>query len=527
MDRMFALALRDQAVSLLGPALVLQLLLVGLMAWPDRPRTWRVRTAGPWMLLLAIALVVRVVVYPLARHTFDGHEADYFDAWRGRAASGAMGYRFYPALAKLYGWGGDLCGGSGPVLEAVSVAVGLLVVGAGAALMGRLIGDRRAAWAVALLLAVDPGHAFWSSSAYNVMIPLLLSLLVLLAWESGLRAVSARRIGVAALLWVLAVACRLEALLVVLPAAALLWGRWRELRSLLTFRLIVALMPALLLGVQHAFALGLHVPRPEGADSPFDYAAAMFALQAPWRWPFGPLAHVSGLVLGGVGVIHLARGGTQGRRALAFVALAVVPLHLIYAGFDDYGTRHTLLGRVAWAGAVGVGGVALWTARCAPVWARVAPAAALGLALTLGIQIGAGLWDENRRYYATPAAFLEDEPAFAEAAYTTVETWEGSCLFVSESWFYREQRRASHFEILDPERFNVLWEQYDGCLIFVYDLENYQRSSRAIDERAAKLRAFFPLRLLGKRLRPEVEDYALLYRIGRRPGYGPTAPGPD
>ena len=178
--------------------------------------------AWVWGVALALlVVVVRVLWIPAAsEHLYDGHEADYLDFFLGGRSPNRGGTVLYPAMQWLYWLAGRVLSGRGwPVVMALLAS--LASVFFGACLAFRWFGARAGLW-TGVLLALYGNHAFWSSSAYNVMIPLALMLASL--W--GVARLSVRgepRFALfAAAAGALAVATRLESVLVAVPAVALL-----------------------------------------------------------------------------------------------------------------------------------------------------------------------------------------------------------------------------------------------------------------------------------------------------------------
>ena len=155
-------------------------------AWPALPAllmvawgVWGLRRElkpARWgALVLLLALLVRVVWVPLERHEFDGHEAEYRDLFLGTRALSRGGTLLYPAMQWLYA-------GLGIVLDdprgLIAFSTGISLVGI-AATMGavRRLWAPGPALAAGLLMALWGDAVFWSSSAYNVILPHTLSLI--------------------------------------------------------------------------------------------------------------------------------------------------------------------------------------------------------------------------------------------------------------------------------------------------------------------------------------------------------------
>jgi hypothetical protein len=243
-----------------------------------------------------VALLVRVVVIPLWRHRFDGHELDYFAAFSGEDWSAST--RLYPLLAGFYALVGKVFG-SAHILVMINVLAGLMTVLAGGIWAKRRWGVD-VGWMVAVLLALSPTHAFWSTSIYNVALPqaLLVGGLALGGWRGAL---------------LFALACNLRMELALLLPVVWLLSDWRVALGALGAGLAWPLLDSAphVTAPLDAMALNLYLP---------DF--------------LGPLGTPIGLIL-----VLLAL-----QRHNAVLALAALWVHLVGAAFDDYGTRHALLG---------------------------------------------------------------------------------------------------------------------------------------------------------------------------------------
>jgi hypothetical protein len=360
--------------------------------------------------------------------------------------------------------------------------------------------------------------------------------------ERALRRGSAATLAFALVLWVTAVATRTEALLVAAPIAWRLAQQGRIVASnrgwMPALALTAALLGLTLLAGSRASAGGDSIRYLWGM---FHRQVWMFDYFSPWlRWI--PLA---ALVAASVTVWRVLTG-----RPLVIYWLAIVASHhLAYAAFDDYDYRHTLVPRLAFAALAGTalalladgrltrrgaadGRLARWVALTPgaagglpetgpPRVARPAGGRTVSLALRAAIGLGLvvplalGVRDIATRYYADGERFFRAEPRLQTAPYLSLEPYRG-CLFVAESELYRRFPRASHFDLFDEQKRAKLEQRYDGCILFVYDLENFQASSRSIDGRALKVGRFFRLELLGKHIDRRAEDYALIFRVTPR-----------
>ncbi|MCP4810187.1 MAG: hypothetical protein GY913_24325 [Proteobacteria bacterium] len=264
------------------------------------------RVASAGLGLTVLTLAVRLAWFPVTRHRFDGHEADYLAVFEGAAWEGST--RLVPALAGLYqalGWLFD----SPWVLVGLSVLAGLVTVLAVAGWAGRRFGFVPGVVAGALV-ALSPEHAAWSLSAYNVALPH--ALLAVALWVGTDERERVRWAGTA--LYALACSMRME-LAFLAPFVALMAG-WRASIGALGGLAGIAVMgtaPEL---------------RPVSQVLPINVQLVAF---------LGPCL-VPALV-----------GASRRTVALLGAALGV---HLVGSCFDDYGARHALLGAVALIGVV-------------------------------------------------------------------------------------------------------------------------------------------------------------------------------
>ena len=463
----------------MSPALLaLALLLVG--AWRAR----RViggelrRLGWPLLAWLGLALLVRLVGVPaLERHVYDGHEAEYYDLFTGERALSRGGPVLYPAMQWLW-WGLGKLLPAHPVLPVLlsaawsTAGAGLVAAGVG------VLTDRRAGWLAALLLALHPVHAAWSTSAYNVGLPFALGALAFCCAALLLRRPRPPQ-GLALLgacAGALAVGTRIDSApwggLVFLLALThgLTGGREAGLR-------LVRLLPAAALGGVLAVACAWPVLFPGELPGEGERALA-FALNAGWLDPLTPFDHP---VLVGV---WLVLGLAAARRwpAAGLVFLAWPPLvHLLFATFDDYADRHALLALPGIAGAVAAGAVA-WARRPA---GRVL--AGLGLALVVGAE-GLALADLHARYYASEEAFTAE---LRRGAYGELPRWSAAearreCGWVAEDPRVAEAPFKSHFNLLDAEEAESLRSE-GGCLRWCPDVQDWRWSSRGVRDRALRM----------------------------------------
>jgi hypothetical protein len=397
--------------------------------------SWRHRIA----LLLAVVLgaAVRLVWMPLSRHRFDGHEREYLDAFQGHDWQGST--HLVPTLAGLYQALGTLSDDP-RLLLGVNLAVGI-----GAVALAGLLGWRRwgptAGVVLAVGLAISPEWAFWSASAYNVNLPLTLVL-------AGL-AVGPREDAT----WLpqgswwgiplVALGCSMRMELALLAPAMVWIGGWKPTLGVLGS---LAMVPVL------------------------DTAPALHPVLQVWpanlrlgRY-LGPL--------GGPAVLLLAV--VVDKRSLP-LALAALWVHAVGAAFDDYGSRHGLLGGLALLAVVA-------TARD---WRRLAWApAAVWLAVGTGVMAH---W-----FYARVPTYradlpdlptldepgcteLMDDPVHERSHWDQWESWpDDACWgeeFIHRSWTSRGlQDRALRMRVLYGAEPVGVWELDGGPRVF-YALE--------------------------------------------------------
>ncbi|MFH1470088.1 MAG: hypothetical protein ABIO70_37230 [Pseudomonadota bacterium] len=455
------------------------------------PRGW----VAPALAFAILALAVRFLWLPaLPEHAFDGHEADYLDLFLGSRAPTRGGTVLYPAMQWLY-WGlGRVLTGPGWLLV-VSGGVALVSIAAAAGLAWQLFGGRAAAWTAALL-ALYGNHAFWSSSAYNVMIPLALTLVSLWAlvvagrgggWGLSLVAASAAS---------LAVATRLESLVAALPA--LLLVIWRPPRPLKVH------LPLLLGGAALAVAAVLPLIFPGGLPGEgegrfmWPVNVGLRDYLAPWAGPWLPVLVALALLA------PPAPGNRLRARAISRVPVLILlawalAVHLVMAAFDDAAFRHWLPAGVALAL---VTGAALGALR---PWPAGLCGATLITLLALDTGRIAGL------YYAPEERFAAALPA----ALPRLDARERPpCTLVSEDDRVAQEQQLSHFNLLDPAESERLRGAGGGCLQWCPDLQDWRWSSRGVRARALRILHLYPATAVAV-LTDEESGYAcLLLELG-------------
>lgn len=413
--------------------------------------------------ILALALVMRVLVVPIGLHEYDGHEAEYLDLWMGRRALSQGGTMLYPAMQWLYaGLGRVVRHESGPLV--VSLLASLVSIAALEGLVRRLV-SQPAALVAAGAMALWSNHIFWSSSAYNVILPHAFSLVALWSLACWIRGAPSWASGlVAGGCAALAVATRLESILVA-PLGLALVALYRP-------RGVLNALPGLLGGVVlGAFAAWyvLLPGQPPGAGQralAFSMNAGLLDYFAPFDRPLAQALLLVAAVLSIRAVPRFAGA----------VALFAVGTHLASSTFDDYGFRH-LLGAQA-ALAVLLGGLTRL-----PRWPAV------GAVLVTGGLLLVDTLDLRDRYYAS-------EESFAASLPSDLPVWSldqlGECTLICEDQrVVAEGEQLSHFNLLEPEEVARLRGQ--GCIQWLVGVQDHRWSSRAVRDRALRLQSLYAL----------------------------------
>ena len=443
--------------------------------------------------LFCAALFVRLVGVPaLARHGFDGHEAEFYDLFLGVRAVNRGGTVLYPAMQWMWA-------GLGSVLPHQPWVPVVLMSGVGAAsvvvcadLARLLLRDparpRRGLVSAAVagaVVALHPVHSAWSSSAYNVVLPFFLGSCVL--WvgaqvgRSRQPSLWVATAGAAA--WALVVATRLDAALVGLPAALLavflspLDTPWRDgVRR--RWVLILPLVVGLCLGA--AAALPLVYPGEVPGAGERELAFWVHLPMLEHYLPFGPAGlWVAVLVMCAVAAL-------REDAVLATVLLVgVVANHLVMSSFDDLGDRHLLLAVPLAAVLVALG---------AAGGPRVDPRRLVGLAGPPVLVLTFGLIALSGRFYAEEEAFVADARSRLAALPTwSLEQARDGCGWINEDPRAAADPVASHFNVLDAGEAEAL-RSPSGCLRWCADLQDWRWSSRGVADRARRMGRLFTMR---------------------------------
>jgi hypothetical protein len=485
-------------LSTVWPAIVAAVLLAGSLLLSRRS----LRLPRGWLAVASAAIFVRLVLIPvLTAHTFDGHEADYFDIFRGIAEPTRGGTVKVPAMQWFWWLIGQPFSAAPPdhgVLRVVPVllmsVISVTAIGALGGAIGVLAG-RRAGWTAAALLVVHPVHAAWSSSAYNVMLPHALGCLSLFALALALKRPGApRSLGwVAAAAAALAVSMRLDTATLGLALVSLpllvRGSAWR--------RLLLPGVAGLLLAALAIWPLVWPGELPGSGERSLAFAVniGMLDFYAPFdSWP--------GLLL--LGALCVAAIRAHPRLSLALIPLSVAN-HLIMASFDDFGARHTLPALVSIAFVVGAGSQAMGR------WGWLVILAPLGMAAHLTQGLG-------ERYYGDEAAYralLDQPPTDALPRWEWPADVPESCGWVVEDHRVRRGDVASHFNLLQPDE-EARLRGADGCLLWCKDVQDWRWSSRGVGPRAQRLEHLFDLVPRAVVVEPKSGYACLAQQVGER-----------
>jgi len=505
------------------------------VAVAGRPLLQSWRSLAPkvrWSLLgLGVASVlISTVGFPLERFDALGHEASYYEVYFGASAPanahGWQAYVTYPLLRWIYwGVGGIVGRDSGPlpllILNASARGVAVVLVGW---LAGVVMVRSSVVVAAAVLLCINPVHAFWGAAIYNVSLPFSAALLCLVcataAWRSG----DARLLAAAAASGSLVAALRVEwallAPMLVLLLASLgpEWGRsprvWR-LRFWAPAIAVVVAYGSTLLGSSGAIA-------EHGGYYGVSGYLESIGRQVLFLDVFDLWGGAWALATVGFGLFAGSRGpGGRLRRPAGLVAFVVLG-HLVLATFNDYSYRHALLPTI---------GLILAAAASASLLRDSDRRRAIPAAILLAGVVGAsllGLAEARSLYYASEEAFFERVEGFRGDRLEASSVEDGSCYLITDSErLWDMQVAGSHFNLMDPGEAVTHYRAHDGCVLWLFDRSQWVWDSLGPRVRAGKMWFWFSWEPQGW---VEFPDglVAVVYRMSEPPwGVGDDQPIPE
>ena len=430
-----------------------------------------------WVLFLC-AVGVRLFWMPAwDGHVFDGHEAEYWDLFRGDRSPSRGGTVMVPAMQWFWWILGHIAPSSERFVVVLMSVFGAASIGLSAGAIGRLAG-RSAGWITAVLLVLHSGHAAWSSSAYNVILPHFFSSMALFGVAMAIR----RREGPSPWTWVvvsslvLAVSLRMDSGTVAVGVTALVLAVRPDGASVLDrFKqwLIPGTVCVVLAGVCVWPMLWPGALPGEGER------VLSFALNVDYLAPYHPFdAMIPLALLTAITMVAFRR------HPGATVALLVwvVSHHLLLSTFDDVAERHALVVAPAIVGLVGLG------------LSSLGVAGIVGM-LLFGTLEAADFQEQAHRYYGAEADFLAvlDRAPYDELP--RVE-WAGQppkdCGWIAEDHRVAAPVVASHFNLLNPDEEAAL-RGSEGCLKWCLDVQDWRWSSRGVRDRALRLGHIFDL----------------------------------
>lgn len=476
---------------------------------------WLVRTLP---LLAAAAAGISLFVIPsLARFSALGHEASYFDVYRGAAPPGNHHgwepFVTYPLVRWVYWLLGTIAPGDTATVPLIFNAgvrgAGVLLAGA----IGSVLGRRpEVGLAAAVLLTFHSVHAFWGGGLYNVPLPHTLGLLcifcALVAWRSG----DVRPMLAAAASGSLVVAGRVEWGLLAPALAVLLLGlgpRWG--RSDGVKRMGFWVGPLALAGVYGAsLFLGEGQLTEQGGYHGVRGYLVTVANQFWLVEIFEPLHH-PGALLGAVGgaVAWWRRGDVGPAGPWGLLGFGLVSW-LGISTFNDASYRHALL-----PGLSLLFGLAL----LAPALRGPRPAALASAALFAAVLVGEGiaLKTTAERYYLSAEAFLDQHPGFDGPELDAAELEGSGCFLITDDErLWGLGLAGSHFNLMDAGEATKRWRHHGGCIYFLFDAANFRHDGLAVRVRGRKLLTWFDWDCVGWARFPQGLD-AVVYRMTSPP----------
>lgn len=479
-------------------------------------------------LLAASATAISLVVFPaLSRHEALGHAGSYAHIYWGIESPAWVieeweAYVTYSLLRWIY-WG------LGVITERTDLLVPLvlnaLARGAGVFGAGLFAGLWARSGAVgivaAVLVLVDPVHAFWGASIFNLAIPYALATLclvqVLVAWRSGHTLLFAAAAASGALV----VALRVEwgllgpALAVVLVSLGADWGRstavlrprfWAPALAVLT-----------VLGATLVWGGG-DLTSQGGFHDVRGYVETIVRQGGILAWyggtPFVWIALV-------VGIVASARVHKPAAPLLLFLAFAAV--HLALSSFNDYGYRNALAPALLLVPLVASSWTVIWPGERGK--GPLPAVAALALGATI-VGSAMSLSDWATRYYQTGDDFEVGCCSEPSERVSTVWLSQGGCYMITDDETLWEAGVAgSHFNLMEPAEAAAHWDEHHGCVAWLKDGFNARVDELSVQDRALKLHRWYRWERRGWARLPDGSAAELLQLVEAPAGAtSPTAP---
>ena len=467
-----------------------------VMAWDDlheewRRAGWRFHAAAAGASLLGL-IVAAVVIPTFTQHGWEGHESFYLDIFLGRdnEEMHTSALLTSPLLRMLYLTLAVLPGLGPWSMLVISLIFGAASIWVGAQLARIWTGSAAGGLAAALLIALHPNQAVWSSSAYQVILPFLIALCSVLVLVIAVARPTWPLYVAAAGLWTLAVATRIEYVFLgpALAAIVALGGR-RTLRNWRAWLPGVAV--AIVFVALQVLRLGGTVAERD-AGEPMAYYLGHIKQNVLWIelwYPYNSPLCWPALALG---VVALA---SRWRVLVAIIGVVVV-FHLPYTIYYDYSTRHTLLSVVLLAVVAGAGVAYAW--RDLP-FGPLGKGLAAALALACAVPSLGTLLTFRERYYGEPELIQTVEDRTAWAQRVDLDAYLAQDCYLITEWVPLWERTAcgSHVNLADPLDRPQILADHDGCVLWLYDVDNVLWTSRDVHMRAARLKWLYDWELLG------------------------------
>ena len=250
------------------------------------------------------------------------------------------------------------------------------------------------------------------------------------------------------------------------------------------------------------------------AGEPWVYYWGHFRQHLAWPdlWhPYDSVLTWAALAVGAVTLVRAKR-----LRTLAGMAGLVFTFHLPYTIYYDYSTRHTMLSVALMAAVAGLGVAVAWE-RGGPL--RIAAAA---MALACAIPSCVSLAQLRTRYYGDPSMLYAAVDAGAwDRELELTDFMQQGCYLITE-WppLWERTPCGSHVNMADPMDRPEILVEHDGCVLWMYDVDNVMWTSRDVHMRAAKLMWLYDWEVAGSITLDDGYEAAVL-KLVTEPGSGP------